>query len=1843
MKKKISLLLVLALIAVSLCACSGKKEDKPAEGANSAQTAEVPDDSPYKLVMVEEPKPSGQGAPAAGTAEAADNTADTSDPYKQAAGGGDTSDPYKQAAGGGDTSDPYKQAAGGGDTSDPYKAAAGGTSDPYKAAAGGDTTDPYKAAGGGDTTDPYKAAGGGDTTDPYKAAGGGDTTDPYKAAGGGDTTDPYKAAGGGQAQQATEAPAPEEPAGSYIPEPGEGAKYTVAVTDDGWVKIENEGGETLGLSQTSGVRIVEDDGFAFKDLNQNGTLDVYEDWRIPAEDRSRDLVNQMQGVEMASILAHGGWGDFTTDPLTEEDGSATYLRAGGRGGVTRNLPLGGGEHAKWANEIQTVAESCYYGIPAMLSIDPINVSGMVEGVALAATMDPELAAEIGKETAKEYRAAGVTAFLGPQVDIASPVMERAYGTFGEDPRLTRDLATAYVNAMQSTYDESGTDLGWGEESVYCFTKHFAGAGSIEGGRNDHAYAGRYAIFPGNNFGAHLITYFDGVFSLPGLTKSSGIMTEYAVNVDGNGEPFTKTDWAGAYNPYQYGMLKEFGYDGLTISDWGVFGHFGPTTAGTWSTGIWGTEDMTVPERIALCWERGGMLLGGYGNMDDVKAAWDVLVNNLGEEEAKKTISNAAYHYIRTMMDLNMFDLPYCDSAYAATMAFSDESNAYGVETQKPSVVMLKNDGTIKESGSGKEKPTVYVPYIYTDGFSVTWTAGIVEGAPSWNPGMDLEILGQYFEVVTDTLGEPSGEPDADGNPTYTKDDLTRASKEEIERCDYVLVGMNAAYSVSYNARWAGIRSTYEVPDEDVYYPPSLQYETYTADTAIDPSVSGVLLEDGTRENRTTRGNTAHDDVNYGSLEALKYAVEAAGDIPVIVSMNMRRDMVWSEVEPLADVILVSYNSQQNTNIQKNEAVAEIILGRLEPTGLLVFQQPKDMEAVEKQVSDVPRDMECYVDAAGNTYDFAFGLNWAGVIDDERVKTYSAEPLTTPEKFDYTAYDAAYAESAEAAAEDSSAASGPYVPVPGEEAKYTVEVTADGWIRIENEDGEALGLSQTSGVRIVEDDGFAFKDLNRNGQLDVYEDWRKSSEERAMDLTGQMEGAEMASILAHGGWGDFTTEPLAEDDGSATYLRAGGRGGVTRNLPLGGEAHAKWANAIQEVAESCYYGIPAMISIDPINVSGMVEGVALAATMDPQLAADIGKETAKEYRASGVTAFLGPQVDIASPVMERSYGTFGEDPKLTLDITTAYVDAMQSTYDESGEDLGWGDDSVYCFTKHFAGAGSIEGGRNDHAYAGRYAIFPGDDFGAHLITYFDGVFSLPGLTKSSGIMTEYAVNVNGNGDPFTETDWAGAYNMYQYGMLDEFGYDGLTISDWGVFGHFGPTTAGDWSTGIWGTEELSVPERIALCWERGGMLLGGYGNMEDIAAAWDVLVSDLGEEPAREVIANAAYHYIRTMMDLNMFDLPYCDSAYAATMAFSDESNAYGVETQRPSVVMLKNDGTIKEGGSGKEKPTVYVPYIYTDGFSVTWTAGIVEGAPSWNPGMDLEILGQYFEVVTDTLGEPSGEPNADGNPTYTKDDLTRASKEEIEQCDYVLVGMNAAYSVSYNARWAGIRSTYEVPDEDTYYPPSLQYETYTADTAIDPSVSGVLLEDGTRENRTTRGNTAHDDVNYGSLEALKYAAEAAGDVPVIVSMNMRRGMVWTDVEPLADVILVSYNSQQNTNIQKNEAVAEIILGRLEPTGLLVFQQPKDMEAVEKQVSDVPRDMECYVDTAGNTYDFAYGLNWSGVINDERVSTYSAEPLTSPEKFDYAAYEAANAANLTGVSEEASEEVLTENGTETVAG
>jgi beta-glucosidase len=102
--------------------------------------------------------------------------------------------------------------------------------------------------------------------------------------------------------------------------------------------------------------------------------------------------------------------------------------------------------------------------------------------------------------------------------------------------------------------------------------------------------------------------------------------------------------------------------------------------------------------------------------------------------------------------------------------------------------------------------------------------------------------------------------------------------------------------------------------------------------------------------------------------------------PVIIIINTTNPLVLGEIEPSASSILISFGLQ-------DQALLDIISGKAEPQALLPMQMPLDMKSVETQAEDVPFDMTAYKDSEGHSYDFAFGMNWKGVISDERVAKF----------------------------------------------------------------------------------------------------------------------------------------------------------------------------------------------------------------------------------------------------------------------------------------------------------------------------------------------------------------------------------------------------------------------------------------------------------------------------------------------------------------------------------------------------------------------------------------------------------------------------------------------------------------------------------------------------------------------------------------------------------------------------------------------------------------------------------------------------------------------------------------
>ena len=73
---------------------------------------------------------------------------------------------------------------------------------------------------------------------------------------------------------------------------------------DGILRIVQEGGKTIAWSKSSGVRILEQDGFYFKDLERTGELLPYEDWRLSDRERAEDLARRLSIEEIAGLMLY---------------------------------------------------------------------------------------------------------------------------------------------------------------------------------------------------------------------------------------------------------------------------------------------------------------------------------------------------------------------------------------------------------------------------------------------------------------------------------------------------------------------------------------------------------------------------------------------------------------------------------------------------------------------------------------------------------------------------------------------------------------------------------------------------------------------------------------------------------------------------------------------------------------------------------------------------------------------------------------------------------------------------------------------------------------------------------------------------------------------------------------------------------------------------------------------------------------------------------------------------------------------------------------------------------------------------------------------------------------------------------------------------------------------------------------------------------------------------------------------------------------------------------------------------------------------------------------------------
>jgi beta-glucosidase len=433
------------------------------------------------------------------------------------------------------------------------------------------------------------------------------------------------------------------------------------------------------------------------------------------------------------------------------------------------------------------------------------------------------------------------------------------------------------------------------------------------------------------------------------------------------------------------------------------------------------------------------------------------------------------------------------------------------------------------------------------------------------------------------------------------------------------------------------------------------------------------------------------------------------------------------------------------------------------------------------------------------------------------------------------------------------------------------------------------------------DNTPYRDLNKNGKRDVYEDSRESTDNRIDDLLKQMTLEEKAGMLFINGTrinsdgslddrpgeGMFAFAPIAPKLMTEKYMTHFNVWAVPEKRAL-----ATWYNNLQKFAEEkTRLGIPVTIASDPRNAfsnnifsmtandfSQWPEPLGFAAIGDEKLMEQHADIARQEYIAVGIREALHPMADLATePRWPRISGTFGEDAQLSAKLIKAYIKGFQgTTLDTNG---------VACMTKHFSGGGPQKEGLDPHFEFQKGQVYPGKNFNYHLIP-FEAAFE----AKTAAIMPYYGVPVDQ-----TSENVAFSFNKdIITGLLrDKYKFDGVVCTDWGLItdAKMGNIV---WPARAWGVEKLSEEERVLKVLNAGVDQFGGENCPEHVIK----LVKDGKLTEAR--IDQSVRRLLRQKFELGLFEDPYIDVENAMAVVGKDEFKKAGEDAQRRAITLLKN-------------------------------------------------------------------------------------------------------------------------------------------------------------------------------------------------------------------------------------------------------------------------------------------------------------------------------------------------------
>ena len=549
-------------------------------------------------------------------------------------------------------------------------------------------------------------------------------------------------------------------------------------TDKGdFVEITQQGGRTLGYNQNSGVEILEVEGYAFKDLNRNGKLDKYEDWRLPSKERAEDLASQLSLEEIAGLMLYSShqalpavetgkkrgtyqgkvFSESFASPEDLTDQQLEFIVKDKVRHILITKVQSPYVAAEWNNKVQALCESLDHGIPANNSSDPRH--GLISDdefnagsggtisvwpglLGMAATFDPAVALRFGEVASTEYRNLGMATALSPQIDLATePRWRRAIATFGEGSKLATDIARAYSDGFQTSKGDDAREGAWGTNSVNAMVKHWPGGGTGEAGRDAHFAFGKYAVYPGNNFEEHLLPFTEGAFKLAGGTEqASAVMPYYTISY---GQDPSGKNIANGYSDYIIKDLlrTKYNYKGVICTDWGIVNEY--ETLHTNNGKPWGLEGMPAAERYLTVLMVGVDQFGGVNTTKHIIEAYELGKQKYGEKAIRTRFEESAARLLMNIFRTGLFENAYLEPTKSQAVVGNKEFMTEGFAAQLKSVVMLKNHAnTLPLQGRLK----VYVPKRTYNGIYSQWSDRI-KGEPYESYGISFNLVRKYFDIV----------------------------------------------------------------------------------------------------------------------------------------------------------------------------------------------------------------------------------------------------------------------------------------------------------------------------------------------------------------------------------------------------------------------------------------------------------------------------------------------------------------------------------------------------------------------------------------------------------------------------------------------------------------------------------------------------------------------------------------------------------------------------------------------------------------------------------------------------------------------------------------------------------------------------------------------------------------------------------------------------------------------------------------------------------------------------------------------------------------------------------------